>query len=301
MPVAWKPIADSFGAIVTDVDLSAPIDKELGGELRRLFFERRVLIFPEQDMSPAAQVAFMSLLSGVIVEPAMAEGATNSVPKNDRFVFISNTDKGTYGPETDEVVFHSDYMFTPAGALQAQSWYNIENEVESRTSYTNMVRAAALLPADLRAKVEDLFVVNALARTPGFRFDSRCRMSRVPDAPHAVHPIIERHPVTGDEFIDVSPLFSSHVLGWDDATSEELFAEIEAAVYKPDNIIHQDWNLNDFVAWDNVAIQHRYVSADREGTRTFRRVIANPYELSALWAGAEAALWQPPTGDIFAA
>jgi taurine dioxygenase len=111
--------------------------------------------------------------------------------------------------------------------------------------------------------------------------------------PHSVHPIIERHPVTGEEFIDVSEMMTSHVVGWDDATSERLFEELAAVAYRSENTYRHDWRLRDFVVWDNIALQHKREAFPGPGNRTLRRVLANPYELGTLYAAAEAPEWEP--------
>jgi taurine dioxygenase len=295
-----SPLSATFGVEVEGVDLSAPIPREIAAELRSLFFRHRLVLFREQRLESEHQIAFMSLINKVVTDPELPILESAEIPVSERYSYMSNTDKGTYGATSGRLLFHADHMFTPQGALQAISLYATEMEQPSATIFANMVHAATSLPAELRGRVDSLFVDNLQGFIPEyFAGDIRCRMSsRRPGDPnslypHAVHPVIERHPVTGEEFIDVSELMTSHVVGWDDDASDLLFDELAAISYAPGNLYRHEWKLHDFVAWDNVALQHAREAFPLAGARTLRRVIANPYELGTLYAAAEAPDWEP--------
>jgi taurine dioxygenase len=290
------PLSPAVGVEVRGVDLREPMSSEIGAELRALFFQHRLVLFRGQELEAEHQIAFMSLISKVITEPARPILEAAAIPIGSRFGFISNTDAATYTATSNEFVFHADLMYAPQGAIQGVSLYAIEMEKPSVTSFANMVNAAACLPVDLRSRVEPLFVVNvrSFARDIGLG-DRRHRMgdrkSGEPSPLYSVHPIIERHPVTGDEYIDVSEMMSSNVVGWDDESSDRLFEELAAVSYHSQNMYRHEWRLQDFVAWDNIALQH--AREQIHGARTLRRVIANPYELATLYAAAEAPEWEP--------
>ena len=99
--------------------------------------------------------------------------------------------------------------------------------------------------------------------------------------------------MTGEKYLTTNPHHSSHFVGWDEAESDKLFAEIDAYAYVPDNIYKHNWRLHDFIVWDNIALTHRRDAIPGAGQRTLRRVMANPYELGELYAAAEAPEWVP--------
>ena len=77
--------------------------------------------------------------------------------------------------------------------------------------------------------------------------------------------------MTGEEYLTVSDFMSSHICGWSDAASDELFGELGAIAYADDNTHRREWQLHDFVVWDNVALQHSReafaMTAPRGGSR----------------------------------
>ncbi len=57
MPLAVEPTGATLGAIVTGVDL-ATLDDATWNEIETAFLEHAVLIFPGQQLSAEAQIAF---------------------------------------------------------------------------------------------------------------------------------------------------------------------------------------------------------------------------------------------------
>lgn len=299
MSVKFVHLTDSFGVDVKGIDLSEPLASDVAEELRALFFKYHLLLFREQDITVDHQIAFMSIINKVIVEPELTMEQSLQVPLTKRFGLFSNTDEGTYGNRNDEFSYHADYMYTPQGALQALSLWAQTIEQQGPTSYANMVNAVKLLPAELKERVRYLVVDNLLKYTDDAKATGRDRMSDRPPGqpnsmwPHSKHPVISHHPVTGQEFLNVSEWMSSHIVGWDDDASETLFNQLSSIAYGPNNTYRHEWHERDLIVWDNIGLQHKREAFPGPGERTLRRVIANPYELCEHVAAAEAPEWEP--------
>jgi alpha-ketoglutarate-dependent taurine dioxygenase len=116
---------------------------------------------------------------------------------------FSNSDKATFGNNSNEFNFHADYMYTPLGALQALSLWAQVVDQQAPTTFANMVNAVRLLPDDLRAQARTLVADNLMTFAAGASSMGRDRMSDRSDGdpnslwPHSQHPVISRHPVTG--------------------------------------------------------------------------------------------------------
>ena len=293
------PLSPSFGVEVRGIDLGKPLSAEIRAELRALFFKHHLLLFRKQRFESDQQIAFMSLISNVIVEPELRLRDAMKVPFEQRFTYLSNTEKATQGPAKEELCYHADMAWTPQGPMQAISLYSVELEQPSRTGFANMINAVKLMPSALRERIRFLVVDNTSPFTSTYRTDTRARLSERPaDAPnwmypHAEHAIVSRHPVTGEEFLYVSQMHTSHVVGWTDAESDRLFSELEHYAYSSENTYSHEWDLHDFVVWDNIGLQHRRDAISGTGNRTMRRAMANPYELGEMYAAAEAPEWKP--------
>jgi taurine dioxygenase len=283
---------DTFGVEVKGVDLREPLDAGTAAELRALFFKHRLLLFRDQDITAEQHFAFMSIINKVVVQPERSLEESLRAPMEAKVGWFSNRDKATFGPANNEFLFHADYQYTPQGALQALSLWAEVIDQQAPTSYVDMVDAVKRLPDDLREKVQYLVVENLLKFT-GTTASGRDRMSQRTGGdldrlwPHAQHPAISRHPVTGEEYLNVSEYQSSHIVGWTDEESDVIFDQLDAISYAPDHIYRHEWRVHDLIAWDNTALQHKRDAFPGPGERTLRRIAANPYELCEVQAAAE--------------
>ena len=57
--LSWRKMAAPVGAVVSGLDVRT-IDNDVWSELDALFVEHHVLVFPEQELSAADQIAFAS-------------------------------------------------------------------------------------------------------------------------------------------------------------------------------------------------------------------------------------------------
>jgi alpha-ketoglutarate-dependent taurine dioxygenase len=64
-----------------------------------------------------------------------------------------------------------------------------------------------------------------------------------------------------------------------------LLDELLDHLYRPENLLKYEWRDGDFVAWDNLAVQHARPDVAMDGpARTLRRAVVPP---SWLWADAQ--------------
>jgi alpha-ketoglutarate-dependent taurine dioxygenase len=286
-------LSPAIGVEVRGVDLTRPLDAPVVDELRRLFRAHRLLLFRDQSIDEDDQIRLVAALGDVIVE----------VPTGERYCWVSNElDEGKgYVGGSNKISWHSDYAFTEHGPLHGISLCATVLERAEPTSWANMVRAVELLPDELRRRVEKVEVFQLLDLSRQASTSRRNRLSEaLPSAPaaqypHSVHPIIERHPLTGEPVICVSDFMSSHIVGWTDADSDELFAELGAVAYAAGNCYTHQWQVNDLIVWDNVALQHSRNEFVSDGLRILRRVAMNDVDVPTLMRDVRADAERAPS------
>ena len=276
--VSSRPLSSHLGAEILGVDLHEQLSPQQAEEIRTLFYRHRLLLFADQLFSAEDQIRFMTIIGNVIAEDS-----------DGRFTWVTNkaTAQEAYVGGAEKLAWHADFSFTPQGPLHALSLYATQLEIPEPTTYANMVRAAANLPAELRSRLEPLRVVQLLDFSKEASSARRNRLSALRDTPpeqysFSEHRLIERHPVTGEEYLTVSDFMSSHICGWSDAASDELFGELGAIAYADDNTHRREWQLHDFVVWDNVALQHSREAFAMTAPRVLRRVAVNPVDVPTL-------------------
>jgi taurine dioxygenase len=271
--ITVTPLAAPFGVEVSGVSLGDELDAPTSDLLRELFDTHHLLLFREQDLTAEAQRRTCGYLRPVV----------------DQVAWVSNVEQG-FHPE-GELLYHCDYAFTPNPML-GLSLYAIElADGAAPTRFASNVRACAVLPTDVRDRLEELSVVHMIDSVNG-RDNVRTRINEVGglDAsrdlyPRYARPAIWNHPITGEPLLFVLQQQASHFDGWSCADSDELLNAAFAVLYEPANVYEHHWRVGDFVVWDNLALQHGRAANPNTVRRSLRRVAMNLVTTEALIAG----------------
>jgi taurine dioxygenase len=163
------PTGGPLGAEVRGVDFAQPIRLELAAALNRTWAEHSVLLFRNQDISPADHVAatviFGTPASGANRAYHEAQGRlpAGAVAGQPEITVVSNLDSdGQLVIENDglgsgEVVWHSDnsYIETPPAGSFLRA---LEVPPESgNTSFSNQYMAYDTLPDDVKDRIQGLY------------------------------------------------------------------------------------------------------------------------------------------------
>ena len=274
---------EPFSAELSGLDLIHP-DPSLAADLRALLSQYRVLVFRDVSLTPRDQVNFLSLFGRVAIE-MVGDAAKHDPAKLFGRVSFVTTKPHEYISTTSHIIFHSDFAFYSDGAARAISLHAIEVGAEDPTIFADMGMAARRMPPALLDKLRALKVV----KCSNHMVDNvwPCRMSnRVPGAFYgntaSIHPCVIRHPSTGEETINICQEFSSHILGWSDAESTELFQEVARWQYDEENLFRHRWRKGDLIVWDNVATQHARETLTPGVTRHLQRVLIHPWDAEEL-------------------
>ena len=95
--------------------------------------------------------------------------------------------------------------------------------------------------------------------------------------PRMVHPVVRRHPRTGERLLFVNELMTSHIEAIGNDESEELIQRAYQLLYAPRNTYVHEWRVNDLIIWDNIALQHARARPITGSRRKLRRVTVGPF------------------------
>jgi len=280
----FTPLSPQIGVLVSGLDLDKQISDRDATELNEALKRHRILLFRQGPITAQQQIGLMSALGNVIAE----------APGSDALFQWVSTDPNQYVGGTYRLLWHSDGQFTRTGALQAISLNAIEMDRDEPTIFSNQVRAARALPPELRERIEGLELLQCLDLSDN-QERTRCRLSAKPASvpmaqfPCATHPLLGRHPFTGEEMLNLSQLFTSHIVGKSDEESDAIFAELEPFQYAPSALYYHHWRVNDLLVWDNIALQHSRDAVTEPSGRRLRRVAINPVGNKELMAGIKPA------------
>ena len=251
MAIATQPLTP-FGVEV-DRDLSRMTLPEDNAAIRALFDSEKLLRFRGQNLSDQDQIRVMSWLGAVL--PPEREHRELSLD-------------GAFG--SGRIGFHSDLLFTVA-PYERNSLYGLEVEDDQTSTYfVSCSRAAAALPAALRARVEGL---DALHSVPLVQAQREIAYDPPAGVTRTRAPVIRRHPRTGEALLQVSEIQTARIEGLNEQESESLLRELFEYLYAPENIFEHVWRGGDLLVWDNLALQHCRNDQSARKVRRLRRVI----------------------------
>ena len=244
-------LGDALGARIEGIDLGR-LDDTAKSAIRDAFHEHLVLVFPDQDLLPAEQVAFTELFGPVEPHPLRTRRTVEGFPA----VLILENRPGRPGARND--YWHSD--ISHAERPPAVTVLHAREVPDGRgdTMFCNMYRAWETLPEARRAALRGRKAVHSgMATLERSREASDARPIDPGEVkpPHA-HPAVCIHPETGREMLFVNPHFTIGIEGMAEADSAPLLDAAYAAATRPDNVYRHRWRAGDVVMWDNRATMH---------------------------------------------
>jgi taurine dioxygenase len=273
--ISVQKVGRHLGAEIAGIDLSAALDERTFAQVADAFFEHQVVVFRDQRLTPAQQIAF-SRRFGELEQHVRREHRLEGYPE---ILVVSNVldERGrAIGVQDAGRFWHSDlsYKGVPSllSALYALEVPARDGVVLGATSFASAAAAYEALPADLQRRLQSLRNVHSYGyyraknrkaqeeeRAGGGRFvqehpPSKEQMASVPDVEV---PTVRTHPVTGRKGLFINEAHSSRFAGLPDEEGAALLAELCRHIVKPEFRYEHRWRVGDLLMWDNVAVQHK--------------------------------------------
>ena len=267
-----EPLHQEFGARITGINMSAPMDTKLLADLRDAIDRHSFLHFPDQTFNDEKQLA----LTRRIGEP---EPSHTAVDRIEYFGTIGNVqaDGTAIGNEHTDTVFlsgnnmwHSDASFKEVPAfVSIMCAYETPSEggatmfVSTRSAYNRLSDAE-------KECVDPLVVIHDYVHS---------RSKVAPDAISpklaASLPPVRQQLVRYNENADAKNLFiGSHaktIEGWDDKKARDLLDDLTNRATQDEHIYGHRWQRGDLVIWDNRCLLHRGEGYDADRFRRYMR------------------------------
>ncbi len=176
--------------------------------------------------------------------------------------------------------YHADGMFRAkpefASLLKAEQ----PAELGGDTIFVSLTAAWNGLSAALQAALQDKIAIYDFMRlhsTPekarNWEGPSREGMIKSRDQnPPVQHPLVPKHPVTGERCLYFSESFTSAILGLNKYESESMHALLTRHCAKPEFQYRLQWRKGTIAMWDNLASLHYAVADYWPDTRIMHRL-----------------------------
>lgn len=247
-----KRMAATIGAEIVGLDLTKELDGDTVAELRQALWDYKVIFFRDQPLDEGQHVALASRFGDLEIHPFIP--STGEFPQLVRFA--KDADVGGY-----ENGWHHDVTWRAEPSKLA-----ILRAVEVPASGGDTLFAdahAAWDGLDQRTKdqIAELDAVHDFMRAFGQQVPPERATEMREQYPQVTHPVVCRHPVTGQELLYVNRFFTDHIVGMDRPESTAL---IDKLCRQFDQIEYQcrfQWRNDSIAIWDNRAVQH-YANSD---------------------------------------
>ena len=253
-----------LGAFITGADLTAEVDDQTFGLIKRTLDERSVVTLKGQRISPGDLTRFASRFGELLVHAH----SKNVLPDHPAVSVLSNIVEGgkNMGVPDAGMVWHTDGSY-----LNKPDMYTLLYGIEipekdgkplGNTLYASTAAAYDALSESMKRKIAPLKAVHSLvhhsinrARMGGTRIEITDELKK--KAPDRAQPVVRTHPVTGRKCIYVSEGHTTHVVGMEAEESASLLRELFDHMRRPEFVYSHSWEVGDLVIWDNPATQHR--------------------------------------------
>jgi taurine dioxygenase len=255
--ISVAPQPSGFGAEITGLDLSQPLDGEVLAEVKAAWARHAVVAFPDQPLSLDALEAFTLQIGPFGDDPYVAP-----MPGHPNVLEVRR--------EPDEKLtpfggaWHSDWSFqaTPPAAtiLRAQ----VIPPVGGDTLYCDASRAYDALDPATKAQLAPMKAVHSATRAygPKSAYASELDQRSMPIivSPEAdktyAHPLVRTHPVTGRKALFVSPVYTIGIEGMAPAEADPILGALYKHMLQDRFIYRHKWRAGMVVIWDNRCTMH---------------------------------------------
>ena len=267
MAITIRKLHPLFCAEIAGVDAAEPIDEASFAEIRAAFEEYSVLVFHDQGLDDASQIAF-SRRFGPLETAGKANPASGTpfarqsnldiatgavIPSEDRRMIYQ---KGNY-------LWHTDSSFKATPSLCSLLSARIVPPEGGNTEFATMRGAYDALPDDTRAKLEGLVAEHSLVYSRGTVSSLALTAEMKAELPGAWQVMVRENPVNRRKAI-YAGAHASHVIGWPRDEGRAFISWLNEFATQPQFRYSHRWRQGDLVIWDNRAVLHRATAYDAE-------------------------------------
>jgi alpha-ketoglutarate-dependent taurine dioxygenase len=253
-----RPLSPTIGAEIHGIDCAADLPDDVIAAIRRVWLERLVVFFPDQQLDDDSQIAFAGRFGEL----------TESHPVEERVV--DRTEIHTIDGTKDRTDFwHTDITFMNRPAMGSML-RSIAVPVsggdtmwsDTRAAYEALAEPLRRLCDELSAYHFEPFYAQMVAEGHGNVWEGK-KLTRL--AP-TVHPIVRVHPETGRKNLFVNPKFTTRVTDMPERQSAALLRLLYEHMTDPSFVVRYHWSPGTLAFWDNRVTMH-YGIFDYAGER----------------------------------
>ena len=279
MPVTIRQVGPCFAGEVSGIDMRKPMTAEKVAAIHAGMDKYAVLVFRDQDIDDAQQLAFTRSLGDIEHAIGTSLRAANETRLPTTFADVSNLDKDNKPYARDDRrrlfaignrLWHSDSSFKVIPAK-----YSLLHAVSipskgGDTQFADMRAAYDALDEETKALVQDMVCEHSQMYSrqvigfTDFTDEERERFRPVRQC------MVRTHPVTGRKSLYLSS-HAGEIVGWPMPEARGFLRDLIEHATQREFVYTHKWRLGDLVMWDNRQTMHRGRPFPADEARDVRR------------------------------
>ena len=293
------PLDATLGATITGIDL-ANLDEAAWRLVEDAFHEYAALVFPGQNLTDEAQVAFASRFGDIeLLRGNDAKAVSISNQKEDGSVL--KPEEHRYQTLRGNEGWHTDSSYMPLAAKASILSAQVVPSSGGGTAVADMRAAYDALDEETKELVEGLSAYHSL-------YQSQAKIGHIVEtgAGYGYHdkgaplrPLVKTHPVTGRKSLFVGR-HAYAIPGMDDGEAKKLLDDLNDFICQTPRTYTHQWQPGDVFMWDNRCSLHAAQPYDYGEARVMRhtRIAGDPEsELATTGPDVRASGFQPSTSN----
>ena len=298
MTIEIKPLHPTFGAEISGVDISKPLDDATGQALVDAQHRYGVCVYRDTGLDDAGHVAFSRIFGHLELAPRPSG-------KPPRFEHQELFDAGNLDAQghiiDNEMVrlhkkgdrlWHTDSSFMDMRSAYSLLLAHEVPPVGGQTWFADMRTAYDDLPQAMKDRIDGLEADHSIwwsRKMAGYPFTEE----EVDARPFARHPLVHVHQGSGRKALYIAA-HARDIVGMPREEGRALLRELTEFATQPKYTFAVDWKVGDLVIWDNLCTMHRGGEYDEvHHRRDMRRTTVRE--------GPPPAEADDPFGDMFKA
>ena len=272
-----KPLAANCGVEIAGVSL-ANAQGDVLDAVREQIYKHGVAIFRDQEFSPEDHLAFAKRWGGIDIN--------NYFPLTDEFPEIAVVRKTKDQTTNIGGGWHTDHSYDQIPAMGSILVARTLPPAGGDTLWAHMGAAYDSLPQGIKDEIETLEAFHTAdhiySPDGAYAKTDQGQALRGQDLKTgATHPVVIRHPRTGQRLLYVNPGFTVNFVGQSREESLPLLKSLYAHAMSPEHQCRIEWAPGTVAIWDNRTTWH-YAMNDYQGhAREMHRITLSGEALAA--------------------
>jgi taurine dioxygenase len=271
-PFTVRRLTPNLGAEIIGVDLTRNLDPALVDAVKQAFLQFQVLLFPPQNVSPAAQVQLARCFGEVQIH-VMNQYHADGFPELYRLSNLDENGKPNgLHPDKGTLAWHTDGSWQRVTGQATIIYGEVMPKTGGETHFADMYGAYERLSPEWKTRIAGLRAVHNLdfSRTRRHGRDLMTEEQRKAKPP-VDQPVVRTHPETGRKCLYLGD-HAEYIVGLPYDEGRDLIEELNRQAIHPDLTYEHHWTVGQVIVWDNRCLLHRATAYDEanEG-RVIRR------------------------------